>query len=113
MKWTVIYFTDKYGKKPVKQWLETLEESASSKLFKNLLLLEQLGLGIREPYVKPLGDKLYEVRAKDYKGIYRVIYFASKGKKFVLLHGFIKKTDKTPRKELEIAKERMKEFKDE
>jgi len=42
-----------------------------------------------------------------------VIYFASRGKKFVLLHGFVKKTEKTPRKELAIAKERMKEFQDE
>ena len=113
MRWTVIYFTDKKGKKPVKEWIETLEERARSKLFRNLVLLEQLGLGIREPYVRHLGEKLYEVRAKDHKGIYRVIYFASRGKKFVLLHGFVKKTEKTPRKELALAKERMKEIEDE
>ena len=113
MRWTVIYYTDNKGVKPVKKWLETLDESASSKLFRNLVLLETLGLGIREPYVKHLGNKLYEVRAKDHKGIYRVIYFASRGQKFVLLHGFVKKTEKTPRKELAIAKERMKEFQDE
>jgi len=75
-----------------------------------MLLLEQLGLAIREPYVKPLGDKLYEVRAKDQNGIYRVIYFAYTGKQFVMLHGFTKKTQKTPPKEIEVAKKRMEKF---
>ena len=69
-----------------------------------------MGLGIREPYVKHLEEKLYEVRAKDRSGIYRVIYFAHTGKRFILLHGFVKKTQKTPRKEIEIAKQRMKEM---
>ena len=56
---------------------------------------------------------MYEVRAKDHKGIYRVIYVAHTGRRFILLHGFIKKTQKTPRRELEIAKERLKELEDE
>lgn len=110
MKWNIEYFTDQGGHKPVKEWLMTLERSASAKLFRNIDLLERLGLGIRAPYVKHLEDKLYEVRAKDHKGIYRVIYFAHTGKRFVLLHGFVKKTQKTPRKEIEIAKQRMKEL---
>jgi len=74
------------------------------------ILLEELGLNAREPYVKPLGDKLYEVRAKDSNGIYRVIYFAYTGQQFIMLHGFTKKTQKTPPKEIEVAKKRMEEF---
>ena len=76
-------------------------------------MLEKFGLELKEPYVKHLENKLYEVRVKDQQGIYRIIYFAHTGKKFVLLHGFVKKTQKTPKKELELAKLRMKEYKDE
>jgi len=113
MIWIVEFFTDKEGVKPAKNWLYNLESSARSKLLRNIDLLERLGLGIREPYVRHLEGKLYEVRAKDHKGIYRVIYVAHTGRKFILLHGFVKKTQKTPRRELEIAKERLKELEDE
>ncbi|MEJ2500765.1 MAG: type II toxin-antitoxin system RelE/ParE family toxin [Campylobacterales bacterium] len=110
MKWKVVFFTDKNGSKPVYEWILSLEEKTKTVVLRNLDLLEQLGTGIREPYVKHLEEKLYEVRAKDHKGIYRIIYFAHTGKRFVLLHGFVKKTQKTPRKEIDIAKQRMKEM---
>ncbi|WP_345986612.1 type II toxin-antitoxin system RelE/ParE family toxin [Sulfurimonas sp. HSL-1656] len=89
----------------------SLEEKTKTVILRNLDFLEQLGTGIREPYVKHLEEKLYEVRAKDHNGIYRIIYFAHTGRRFVLLHGFVKKTQKTPRKEIDIAKQRMKEMK--
>ncbi|UFS63636.1 type II toxin-antitoxin system RelE/ParE family toxin [Sulfurimonas sp. HSL-3221] len=110
MEWKVEFYTDEKGAKPVKEWMLGLEASARSALMRNVDLLERMGLGIREPYVKYLEEKLYEVRAKDRSGIYRVIYFAHTGKRFVLLHGFVKKTQKTPRKEIEIAKQRMREM---
>ncbi len=62
------------------------------------------------PYVKPLEDKLYEIRVEQNTNIYRTIYFAYTGKRFILLHGFQKKSQKTPKKELNLAKERMKDF---
>ena len=110
MQWLVEFYSDGNGLKPAKEWLLKLDESARSKLLRYIDLLERLGLGIREPYVKHLEGKLYEIRAKDYKGIYRIIYVAHTGRKFVLLHGFVKKTQKTPRRELEVAKERLKEL---
>ena len=81
-------------------------DKASIKTFE---LLEQFNLGLKAPYVKPLEEKLYELRVKDPKGIYRVIYFAYKDKQFIMLNGFMKKTQKTPKKEIELAKKRMKE----
>jgi len=98
MEWQVEFYTDKNGKKPVIEWLKTLDVKIKAKIFRNLTLLEKFGLDVKEPFVKPLENKLYEVRAKDSKGIYRVIYFAHTGKRFMLLHGFVKKTQKTPRK---------------
>ena len=72
--------------------------------------MEKFNLNLKQPYVKPLENKLYEIRTKDSKGIYRIIYFAHTGKQFIMLNGFTKKTQKTPMKEIELAKRRMKEF---
>lgn len=110
MEWQVEFYTDCDGNKPVKEWLISLNVKARAKVLRNISLLEKFGLDVKEPFVKPLENKLFEVRAKDSEGIYRVIYFAHTGRKFILLHGFIKKTQKTPRKEIEIATKRMEEI---
>jgi len=55
---------------------------------------------------------LFELRLKAAEGIARVFYCTLVGRRIVMLHQFIKKSEKTPRKELEIAKRRMKEMKD-
>jgi phage-related protein len=67
---------------------------------------------VKEPYIKQLTGhkKLFEIRIKDRTGISRILYFAHTGRKFVLLHGFSKKTDKTPQREIETAEERMKDY---
>ena len=112
MEWTVNYFTDTMGKQPVKEWIDTLDIKLQLKIFRAFELLEDFNINLKAPYVKPLEDKLYELRIKDQKGIYRVIYFAHTGKEFIMLNGFIKKTQKTPKKEIELAKTRMKEVLD-
>ena len=112
MEWSVKFYKTEDERSPVEEWLESIPKSAKAKIVRNMFLLEELGLAVREPYVKPLGDKLYEVRAKDPNGIYRVIYFAYTGKQFVMLHGFTKKNQKTPPKEIEVAKIRMREVLD-
>ena len=112
MQWTVNYYTDETGEQPVKEWIDTLEEKLQLKIFRAFELLEDFNINLKAPYVKPLEDKLYELRVKDPKGIYRVIYFAHTGREFIMLNGFIKKTQKTPKKEIELAKIRMKEVLD-
>jgi len=75
-------------------------------------LLEDYGLKVREPYVKPItgSRKLFEIRIKDASNIHRIFYFAFTGKRLVLLHGFTKKTKKTPGREITIAERRMEEY---
>ena len=109
MKWSVNYFTDEMGEQPVKEWIDTLEVKLQLKIFRAFELLEEFNINLKAPYVKPLEDKLYELRIKDPKGIYRIIYFAYTGQEFIMLNGFVKKTQKTPKKEIELAKTRMKE----
>lgn len=62
------------------------------------------------PYVRPLRDKLWEMRLKGKAGIGRIIYIALPGQRLMLLHAFIKKTQETPRRALEIALARLKEL---
>ena len=78
--------------------------------FISLACSEQFGpQAVREPYVKPLGNKLWEMRMKGRDGISRAVYVATVGKRLVVLHAFIKKTAKTPRAALETAMRRAKE----
>ena len=64
-----------------------------------------------KPYTAPLGEGLFEIRAKGQEGIGRSLFCTVKGREIVVLHSFIKKTQKTPRKDLGLAKKRMKEIK--
>ncbi len=72
-------------------------------------MIEHLGPNLGKPYVGTLGSGLYEIRAKGKEGIGRSIYCTVKGREVVILHSFIKKTQKTPKKELDLAKKRMNE----
>lgn len=67
---------------------------------------------MREPYVKPITGtrKLFEMRIKDKQNIYRIFYFAFTVRTLVLLHGFTKKTNKTPSREIAIAEKRMNDY---
>jgi phage-related protein len=62
------------------------------------------------PHVRPLGDKLWEMRLRDAGGIARAIYFTTSGRRIVVLHAFEKRTQRTPRRSLDLAKRRMQEF---
>ncbi len=75
-----------------------------AKAFSEIELLEKHGPDLREPYVKTLrGKGLFELRIKFASDISRIFYFTYRQKTFVLLHGFTKKTQKTPQREIERA----------
>lgn len=67
-------------------------------------------LGI--PHTRAMGTGLFELRLKSQEGIGRIFYCTLVGRRIVMLHQFVKKTEKTPPKELAIARRRMKEWKD-
>lgn len=74
--------------------------------------MEIHGPDLGMPHTRAMGDGLFELRLKAAEGIGRVFYCTLVGRRIVMLHQFIKKSEKTPRKELEIARRRMKEVKD-
>ena len=75
--------------------LDELPVDMRAKLDRIIHLIEELGLhNVREPYVKPLQDKLWEMRVKGRDGIARAIYVTVKDRRIVILHAFRKKTQK-------------------
>lgn len=73
--------------------------------------MEIFGPDLGMPHTRALGDGLFELRLKAGEGIARVFYCTMVGKKIMVLHQFIKKTDKTPAREIATARRRMKEVK--
>ncbi len=108
--WKIIYYHDSKGNEPVYDFIESLNPNAQAKISNTFDLLLQFGTRLGLPHVKKvINTDLWELRILGGDNI-RVFYVASSGKKFLLLHGFIKKTQKTGKNELKIAISRLKEF---
>ena len=91
--------------------LEALEPTLRAKFLHIAELLQTFGPHqVREPYVKPLGNKLWEIRMKGKSGIARAVYVTAPGQRIVVLHAFVKKTGKTPRSAIRLAKRRAEEL---
>lgn len=109
------FYMKENGKIPVQDFLYSLNPKLRAKAFCDIELLKQLGTELKEPYVKPIKGKdnkdLYELRIKFSSDIARIFYFTYYNNKFVLLHGFIKKTFKTPENEIKRARKYMADYK--
>ncbi len=112
MEWTIEYYQTGDGKCPINEFIDLLPAESKAKYVFIADLLGEYGLRVKEPYVKPItgSRKLFEIRIKDSSNIHRIFYFAYTGRKLVLLHGFTKKTEKTPGREIAIAEKRMEEY---
>jgi phage-related protein len=110
MAWEIEFYKDKNGKEPLAEFLDDLPIKTKARVVKLIDLLAEQGVLLKEPYTRQIRGKLRELRIKDNLGHIRVLYFTFTGRRFVLLHGFLKKTDKTPEREIELAEKRMKDF---
>ncbi len=91
--------------------LEGLPLDMRARFERIVMLIRDQGLEkVREPYVKHLEDKLWEMRLSGRDGIARSIYMTASRRRVVILRTFVKKTEKTPKRELELARERAKEI---
>ena len=104
MSYEVEYYELADGSRPAEEFILAQNVKMRSKLFLTLEFLEERGPALREPYSKPLGDGIFEIRAKQGSDISRVLYFFVVGRKIILTNGFVKKTQKTPTREIEKAK---------
>ena len=99
-EYSVEFYAKSNGEEPVREFLLDLDHN----MVREIGMLETNGPTLREPDSKPLGDGIFELRAKLSSSITRVLYFFYVGKKIILTNGFVKKTQKTPTREIDIAK---------
>jgi len=99
-----IFYRTEAGGEPVREWLKALSP-ADRKLIGEDIKTVEFGWPIGMPVCKPLGDSIYEVRTSlTQNRTARVLFYIDKLGRMVLLHGFIKKTQKTPNEDLELAR---------
>ena len=109
-QFTVEFYEKENGEIPVEEFLDSLDIAMKSKLVMILKVLQEKGNQLREPYSKHLEDGIFEIRGKVGSDISRVLYFFYYGGKIILTNGFVKKTQKTPSKEIKRAKEYRKDY---
>ncbi len=104
-------YTINFYSADVQQTIMALPDGLSARFYALADRMVIHGANLHEPHTKAMGDGLFELRLKASEGIARVFYCTLVGKRIVMLHSFVKKTDKTPRDDLNIAIKRMKEVK--
>jgi phage-related protein len=106
----VVYYTSTSGENPVKRFLESLQKLQKAKIFRIFQNVEAYGLSTALPHIKKLsGTPLWEIRILGQDNI-RILYVTVHQNSILLLHGFVKKTQKTPNKEINTALKRLREY---
>ena len=109
-EYNVEFFENDSGQYPAEAYINSLDAKLSAKVYRTLVMLEDNGSELREPYSKHLDDGIFEVRVRVATNSARVLYFFHIGKRVILTHGFTKKTQKTPPSEIERAKKYRRDF---
>jgi phage-related protein len=111
----VEFYEDRHGRQPIKNVLLELRDQARSskdariqyeKILTHIRALETYGTRIGEPHVKHIDDDLWELRSLSH----RILFFNWRDNKIILLQHFVKKTQKTPVKEIDQARRNLKDF---
>ena len=102
MSWTIDYYSE-----DVRLEIETLPVGIRASYARLTELLEEFGLELRMPHSRAMGGGLFELRPRGREGIARVFYCTKVGRKIIILHSFIKKTNETPKRKLDIARRRQ------
>src|SRR5215469_3897843 len=99
-----IFYRTEAGGEPVREWLKGLLPEDRKRVGEDIKTVE-FGWPVGMPVCRPLGEGIYEVRTSlGQNRIARVLFYIDRRGRMVLLHGFIKKTQKTPREDLALAK---------
>ena len=97
-KYDVQLYEKANGDCPIQDFLDSLDDKMAAKMYGMIELLEENGPTLRKPYSEHLQDGIFELRAKFSSNITRVLYFFYVDKRIILTNGFLKKTQKTPKK---------------
>ncbi len=112
MKWELEFYQDSQGNIPVQDFIYKQSAKVKAKISRYIDLLQDFGLSLGQPFVEKLaGSGVWELKIRHSSNRYRILYFASGGHKFILLHAFLTKTAETPKNEIEIAQSRIFDYK--
>jgi phage-related protein len=103
--WSITYYNER-----VQREIYALPQGIRADYWRLIRLLETSGAKLRLPHSKSMGSGLFALRPHGDEGIGRVFYCMQVGRRIVMLHSFMKKTQRTPERELRIARKRMKEI---
>jgi phage-related protein len=106
--WSFQYFNAK-----VQHEIESWPVGIYADYLRLIGLMEKHGIDLRMPHSRAMGQGLFELRCRGAEGIGRAFYCSMMGREIVILHGFIKKTQATPEKELNLARQRLKDLRHE
>jgi phage-related protein len=106
MNWQVTFYNEKVEKKTL-----SFPKGILANFLHIVEMIEEYGPTLGKPYTASIGSRLFEIRAKGKEGIGRSLFCTIKGQEIIIPHSFIKKSQKTPKKEIALAKKRMKEVK--
>jgi len=105
-----VIWTFSFVNAEAKAELDALPQDVRASFERIVQLVQTVGLErVHEPYIKHLEDRLWEMRLKGRDGIARSLYVTASGRRVVILRTFVKKTQKTPRREIVLALRRAKE----
>ena len=108
--WNIIFYEKEDGTTPIQEFLDALPVKHHAKALRDIDVLEKYGTTLKGPLVKHIKGKMWELRIRSASDISRIFYFIPVGNDIVLLHGFVKKTQKTPDKEIETANNYLKDY---
>jgi phage-related protein len=109
-EWVIVFYVDENGCSYVQEFLQSLDIKTQARFAWSMEQLRIRNTRAQEPLVRHLEGKLWELREESNTNIYRLLYFFFSGRRIVFLHGVQKKTQKTPRREIEIALQRLDSF---
>lgn len=105
-EWAIVFYQEG-SRSPVEEFISSLDKKAQVRLEWSIEQLRRRNVRAREPLVKHIEGKIWELREESRGNAYRVFYFMRIGRRIVLLHAFQKKTQRTPRGEIAVARRRM------
>ena len=109
-EWSIVFYTDARGNQPLLDFLSNLDLRTQARFDWSLEQLQLRNIRAREPLVRHLEGRVWELRRKSSTNIYRLLYAVLSRRRILLLHGFQKKTQTTPRREIVTAIRRLEEF---
>jgi len=109
-EWSILFYTDERGYEPVREFLGTVDRKTRARFAWSIEQLRVRNVQAREPLVRHLEGKIWELREESQTNIYRLLYAFVDGRRILFLHGFQKKEQRTRRREIEMAQRRLDAF---